>query len=217
MILKNTYCQQVIELIKQRIKDGTLRPGDKVSEVSLAKECGISRAPIREALLSLEVHGFLSSDIKKGKFVTKVTPESILSSYEVSGLLEAKALYTSVIHMNEQDWQQTEIILEALKDNITKADTDDNKAELSTAFHDQMLIKATNPLLVITAKKYGHIYSKFLMYNEWKSLYNAEEMYTRHLDLYMATKSYNEVHIRQAVLDHYEDSSSRLVSKITNK
>ncbi|MFQ9492349.1 MAG: GntR family transcriptional regulator [Bilophila wadsworthia] len=56
---KPTYSEQVVNLIRQRIRNGKLRSGDRISEASIAEECGISRAPVREALYQLETEGFL--------------------------------------------------------------------------------------------------------------------------------------------------------------
>ncbi len=213
-LTKNSYCQQVIELIKVRIKQGELRPGDRINEVALAKECGVSRAPIREALFSLEASGFLSSDSKRGKYVTKVNAESIINGYELCGLLEGQALFTSVKKFTEMDWQRAENILEELKLNSEISNELDKKADLATELHNSLLLKADNILLVNTSKKFGHIISKYLMYKEWQSIYTAKEMYLRHLELFEATKSLDELKIRSATLSHFADSASRLVKKI---
>ena len=57
---KPTYSEQVVNLIRQRIRNGKLRSGDRISEASIAEECGISRAPVREALYQLETEAFLT-------------------------------------------------------------------------------------------------------------------------------------------------------------
>lgn len=88
---KQTYSDQVAQLIRQRIRSGRLRGGDCVGEAALAGECGISRAPVREALYQLEAEGLLMSHPKRGKCVTILTPDGIRNSYELSGLLESAA------------------------------------------------------------------------------------------------------------------------------
>ena len=64
---KQTYGEQVAQLIRQRIRNGKLRGGDSVGEAGLAEECGISRAPVREALYQLETEGLLMSHPKSDR------------------------------------------------------------------------------------------------------------------------------------------------------
>ena len=74
---KQTYREQVAHLIRQRIRNGKLKGGDCVGEAGLAEECGISRAPVREALYQLEAEGLLMTHPKRGKCVTILTPDGI--------------------------------------------------------------------------------------------------------------------------------------------
>ena len=83
---KPTYSEQVINLIRQRIRNGKLRRGDRISEASIAEECGISRAPVREALYQLETEGLLMSHPKRGKCVALLTGDSIRHRYELCGI-----------------------------------------------------------------------------------------------------------------------------------
>jgi DNA-binding GntR family transcriptional regulator len=53
--------QRVREELRERIIDGTLKPGDRLVERDLAEDLGVSRVPVREAIRSLESEGFLVS------------------------------------------------------------------------------------------------------------------------------------------------------------
>ena len=71
---------EIVNQIKDLISDGILRPGDRLSpERELAKEFGVSRPSLREALNSLVAMGFLEV---KGKrtFIKSVASESVLES-----------------------------------------------------------------------------------------------------------------------------------------
>ena len=54
MIEKKLYSDQIIEVIKDDLLRGALKPGDRIKEAQLAERLGISRAPVREALSLLE-------------------------------------------------------------------------------------------------------------------------------------------------------------------
>jgi DNA-binding GntR family transcriptional regulator len=76
--------------IKQAILDGTFPPGFALVELSVAEWCGVSRTPIREALLRLEQDGLVTKS-DRGMIVRERTPEEILDIYEVRIALEGTA------------------------------------------------------------------------------------------------------------------------------
>lgn len=83
--------EQVKELIIQRILEGTYQPGQRVVELSLAQEFGVSQAPVREALRDLEAMRFIESAPYKGSWVREVTREELAESYPVRAVLEELA------------------------------------------------------------------------------------------------------------------------------
>ncbi|GAA3685218.1 GntR family transcriptional regulator [Arthrobacter ginkgonis] len=78
------------EKIKEAIVSGELAPGQGLVESSLAKWCGVSRTPVREALRRLEQDGLVSWN-ERGLVVRERSPEEILDIYEARILLEATA------------------------------------------------------------------------------------------------------------------------------
>lgn len=71
---------------------GRLKPGVNLSEPELAEVLGISRTPLREALLKLEFEGFLTSQPGKGFIVRALTPDTAEELYHLAGILEISAL-----------------------------------------------------------------------------------------------------------------------------
>ena len=181
---KPTYSEQVVNLIRQRIRNGKLRSGDRISEASIAEECGISRAPVREALYQLETEGFLMSHPKRGKCVTLLTGDGIRHRYELCGLLEGAAAANVVLNLDH--------------------------AALGTAFHETILERASNPLLIAIARSSCRVISKYLMFQQWRTLYTTEELFQRHNSMYEAFLTRNPYTIEEAVRAHYADSAERL-------
>ena len=117
---KPTYSEQVVNLIRQRIRNGKLRSGDRISEASIAEECGISRAPVREALYQLETEGFLMSHPKRGKCVTLLTGDGIRHRYELCGLLEGAAAANVVLSLPKGPWEELEALLDRMKQGVLR-------------------------------------------------------------------------------------------------
>ena len=73
--------------IREGIVSGRLGPGAKVDQDEIAEELGISRLPIREALIELTAKGFVESIPRRGAFVVTLTVEDIEDHFEVVSLL----------------------------------------------------------------------------------------------------------------------------------
>jgi DNA-binding GntR family transcriptional regulator len=79
------------EHIRRGILDATLPVGTALSEYQLAKEIGVSRTPVREALKRLEQEGLVRSVARRGTFVADLTLRDIVEVYQVRIQLEALA------------------------------------------------------------------------------------------------------------------------------
>ena len=83
--------EQIKELIIKRILEGTYKPGQRVVELQLVQELGVSQAPVREALRDLEAMKFIESEPYRGARVRQVTREELTETYPVRAALEELA------------------------------------------------------------------------------------------------------------------------------
>ena len=79
----------VSDQIRGQILDGRLKPGERLVEDRLSLELGVSRVPVREALLGLSMEGLVRLEPRRGATVTAITPELVAELVEVRTLLEA--------------------------------------------------------------------------------------------------------------------------------
>lgn len=207
---KPTYSEQVVSLIRQRIRSGKLRGGDRISEASIAEECGISRAPVREALYLLETDGFLMSHPKRGKCVTLLTGDGIRHRYELCGILEGAATASVARHPHQGLQEEMETLLAKMKEGVVAGRSMEEHAALGTAFHEVILERASNPLMLSLARSSCRVISKYLMYQQWQNLYTPDELHHRHHAIYAAFLTGESRHIEDAVRAHYADSAERL-------
>lgn len=87
----DTQVERAYKRIKAGIVAGRYRPGDPLSEPSLAAEHGMSRTPIREGLSRLWQERYLERLTGRGYFVARVTVQSIHETFDVRRLLEGAA------------------------------------------------------------------------------------------------------------------------------
>lgn len=207
---KITYSEKVAHLIMQRIRSGRLRPGDSIGEAAMAEECGISRAPVREALHHLESEGLLMSHPKRGKCVTILTPESIRANYELSAILESEAAVNAAENMPPKVQERLAFLIEQMREAVASRGSYEEHAELGTQFHETILSLSDNALLRSLASRFSRVISKYLLYQEWRTIYTPEELFDRHNRIYEALCSRDPERIRKSIRAHYSESVERL-------
>lgn len=73
--------------IRRLIFDGTLRPGDRVPQDEIAQTLGLSRIPIREALIALEREGWVTIELHRGAFVNALDEPAVRDHYDLFALI----------------------------------------------------------------------------------------------------------------------------------
>jgi DNA-binding GntR family transcriptional regulator len=94
------------ELIREAIIDGRLEPGRRLKEEDLARQLGISRTPVREALLMLQVEGQVDATPNRGAVVRVHTPDDLDDLYGLRALLEGHAARRAGARITEAEVQQ---------------------------------------------------------------------------------------------------------------
>jgi DNA-binding GntR family transcriptional regulator len=87
-----TLKENVTNLLRQSIIDGTIPSGEELNQAQIAERLGISRGPVREALGQLEQEGLIRSVPYKGVIVTPLTPTYVRELYSLRSALETFAL-----------------------------------------------------------------------------------------------------------------------------
>lgn len=84
--------QQIYEILRGDLKQGLLRPGDPIKLDDVAARLGVSRTPLREALLQLELEGFVVIKPRSGIIVRSLTLDDIRNLYQMIGALESSII-----------------------------------------------------------------------------------------------------------------------------
>lgn len=95
--------QEVAEQLRQRIFNRELAPGSWIDELKLAKDYGISRTPLREALKVLAAEGLVTMKVRRGAYVTEVSEQDLAEVYHVLALLESDAAGLVATHASADE------------------------------------------------------------------------------------------------------------------
>jgi len=89
--LKRNASVTIYEALKEKIMDYTLKPGQRLIERDLAKELGMSRTPIREAIHRLEKEGLVIVETNKGAYIAPISAADMAEIYQIRMVIEAFA------------------------------------------------------------------------------------------------------------------------------
>ncbi len=98
-----TRAERLREAIEERIATGEFPPGMHLDETELAQRFGVSRTPLREALIQLSSTGIVALRPRRGAVVEEVTPQRLLEMFEVMAELEALCGRLAARRMTESD------------------------------------------------------------------------------------------------------------------
>lgn len=100
-VARNVLSEQVKDRILQWILEGELAPGSRIIETRVAKELGVSQAPVREALRDLTTLGVVEMKPYRGASVRQPSKVDLVEAMEVRGELEALAARTAASRIDE--------------------------------------------------------------------------------------------------------------------
>src|SRR5689334_7325627 len=87
----DTLAQSTAELLRERLLGGAFAPGQRLVEAEIARQLGISRGPVREALARLRAEGLAYEEPRRGSFVAALSAEDVREIYELRAALESQA------------------------------------------------------------------------------------------------------------------------------
>jgi DNA-binding GntR family transcriptional regulator len=117
---RTTFKAVALKQIKEAIKSGKLKPGDRVVEARLAKEMGISRFPIREAISYLEKEGVLVTIPFRGTYVSQFDENDLEELYTLRSALEELAIRILMEKITSEKIKKLESILAAMEQATRK-------------------------------------------------------------------------------------------------
>lgn len=139
---KKKSFQRALIGVRDRILLGDLAQGDRVSEVALAEELGISRTPLREAMRELVDQGLLEKMVSGGCRVSSFTKRDVQDAITLRGILEGAVFRIAAERgIGDDQKEACQIILEDIDDAL--GDTPaaikfDRYVALNQKFHDTM-------------------------------------------------------------------------------
>jgi DNA-binding GntR family transcriptional regulator len=140
-LITTTVRAQAANELRDRILTGRLQPGDRLDLDQLTAEFGISRTPIREALLELSYEGLVEITPRSGMAVVGITPEDAVDNFAVLAALAGKAAEMATGRMTPAE-------LAELADLADAIESSDDVVAANRRFHRALNLAARSPRLL---------------------------------------------------------------------
>jgi DNA-binding GntR family transcriptional regulator len=150
--------------VRDWILHGPLRPGEPLRDTDIAEHLGISRTPVREALIRLAQDGLVESARGRGTRVTDLKIEQAPQLFEVGAVLDAYAAQAAAARLTADDLRQLREVLKTMEDTresraLAEIDRDFHLIYYLRTGNDvlvEMLEQVTNDLMRIERHAWGH-------------------------------------------------------------
>lgn len=214
LIERSTYKDHVIKYIYDGMRENRFRPGEKILESHLARELGISRAPIREALADLVRSGLLEYRPQIGNFVATLSTKEIIDSYIARGVLEGFAVSQGINSFSEADLLRLEKMARQME---TFARKGKRKAliDIGQKFHEELFCHCTNNQVILFTEQLS-LKLHLLFYKHWAKVYSPDEIRDRHLEIIKAIRTGDAAKVEVMIRKHYITTGHKIVTQEHN-
>ena len=204
-----------LEAIRSAILQGRLAPGERLLEIPLARELGISRGSLREALQLLEKDGIIESLPRKGKFVQTFDLRAIDELYSLRIALEC---FGADLVCARLDAAGIAALHHALKEMQEAASRDDVQllARQDITFH-QTLIGLTSHSLLQRAWKESISGKLHILLNITEPTHQPQDVLERHTCLVEGIISGDRAQARDLIRRHIDDAWQRARAAIIDR
>jgi DNA-binding GntR family transcriptional regulator len=139
--------EQVYDYLREQMRTGDLCPGSTINLDLTSRKLGVSRTPLRDALLQLEMEGFVTVYPRRGVQVNTLSAEDIREYYEIIGTLESTAVLLAFPKIGPIQLGTMAEAIEGMEAAL-EADNFDAYYEKNIQFHDVYLEICGNENLV---------------------------------------------------------------------
>ena len=104
----------VCETLRDAIRKGVLAPGERLMEIQLAEELGVSRTPVREAIRKLELEGYVIMMPRRGTYVANLSIRDVNEVFEIRTSLDSLASGLAAERITDEELEHLQRLLVAI-------------------------------------------------------------------------------------------------------
>ena len=166
-----TMADAIAAALRKAIIEGALQDGMVLRQADLATRFGVSRVPIREALLKLEAEGLVETRPRRGTVVVSLDADAFEEILEMRVVLESLALKLAIPKMGADEWRAMHAVLADAEQSLQrpaigladgKREFETRWGDLNWAFHRSLYLPARKPRLLDTIENLHLLFARHL-------------------------------------------------------
>lgn len=138
---------QVYDYLQEQMRMGAIKPGSSISVNRIIEELGISRTPLREALLVLQEQDFVTIQPQRGVLINELTLDDVKDIYEILGGIESSVILSVFAKLGVNEIEQMKRINDEIEDALASKDIVSHN-EANIRFHNVFLDLSENGRLI---------------------------------------------------------------------
>lgn len=196
--------------VRARIFSGELRPGSKIDQDHLATTLGVSKLPVREALITLESEALVENIARRGAFVAELTPTDVRDHYNVFGIVSGLAAERAASQLTDDDLHRLEELAAAME----RSASPEEQETLNFQFHRTINVRGGSRRLRSVLALLGNSLPTrfFVSHPEWAAVGHAD-----HRAILSALQARDAAAARAAVERHLRDSADLAVTILSDR
>ncbi len=204
-----SIADQVFEILEKDILTGEYPRGEVLTEVKLCEKLGVSRTPVREALLRLEqehlVHG-----TSRGMRVLGLDPNDIDDIYEIRMRLEGLAARRAAERASDEEIAQLKSILD-MQEFFTQKGDSDNIIDADSRFHE-MLYRISGSIVLY--ETLSPLHRKIVKYRRVsvRRTGRAQHSFAEHKAIYEAILAHDAALAEERLLQHTTNARNSILA-----
>lgn len=206
--------REVATVLRERILTGALRPGQRLIEVTLSQQLGLSRGPIREALRQLASEGLVQEEPHRGARVARLTAADVNEICEVRAALEGKAAQRLAVEHPEA-LEELRSVLAGIELAARQADAR-RAIELDLEFHDTLCRLSGNKRLTAAFRATAPVLRTLFLLEESAFKAGIGELAGKHEVIIAAIATGDLGLIRETMDQHIATAQGRLLEAFSS-
>ncbi len=155
---RSRVTEDVYERLLSKILEQELAPGTLVSELSLAKELGVSRTPVHRAVRELIADGLVVERGRRRPVIAKFSGEDVTDLFEMRKLLEGEAAFRAATRIDRQTLLLLRASADQIRRNLRRSDLLDRWTAFDETFHKKIARSAGSARLLADIGRYRLIH-----------------------------------------------------------
>ena len=213
-LTRETLVDRIVEILEDRILTGELEPKTRLSEIHVANEFRVSRAPAREALQRLEDMNLVRKT-HFGREVVKFSYEEFSDTYELKNVVEAFGAMEGALKATNLYLKKIESVMKKMEKCLNSREFGKLRY-LNYQFHDLMVTCSGNEKLITT-------YLSLVKQVRWATSLSLllpgrpQNAYEEHQAIFKQFKQGEAEKVRSLLETHSNDNMERVLSQLEDK